>query len=124
MIGYVTLGTNDLERSGKFYDPITQLLGWERVASTDRMIMWGNPGKEPMLSVIKPFDEQDATAGNGTMVGLKAKSEDQVNEIHKLALSSGSVDEGTPGYRTEAFYAGYFRDPDGNKLVAYLFKEQ
>ena len=120
MIGYVTLGTNDLDRSAAFYDPITAILGHGRLATSDRMIMWGTPPEGPMLCAIKPFDDNEATRGNGTMVGLKVDSEEQVRQIHDAALANGGSDEGPPGRRSEQFYGAYFRDPDGNKLVAYL----
>jgi predicted lactoylglutathione lyase len=123
MIGYVTLGTNDVERAGAFYDPIAKILGIDRIATSDRMIMWGVPGQGAMLSAIKPFDEQAATAGNGTMVGFVAQSREQVHQIHDHALANGGSDEGAPGPRTEQFYGGYFRDPDGNKLVVYEWKD-
>lgn len=123
MIGYVTLGTNDVERSGAFYDPIAEILGIGRIATSDRMIMWGVPGQGAMLCATKPFDEQAASAGNGTMVGLVAQNREQVQQIYDHALANGGSDEGAPGPRTEQFYGAYFRDPDGNKLVVYEWKE-
>jgi predicted lactoylglutathione lyase len=122
MIGYVTLGTNDLERAAAFYEPIAEMLGHKRMMGSDRMIMWGTPGKGAMLCVIQPFDGAAASGGNGTMIGLEAASEEVVRQIHAYALANGGNDEGAPGMRGDQFYGGYFRDPDGNKLVAYLFK--
>jgi predicted lactoylglutathione lyase len=123
MIGYVTLGTNDVERAGTFYDPIAEILGIDRIATSDSMIMWGVPGQGAMLCATKPFDKEAATAGNGTMFGLVAQSREQVHQIHDHALANGGSDEGAPGPRSEQFYGGYFRDPDGNKLVVYEWKE-
>lgn len=119
MISYLTLGTNDLERSGAFYDGIAKILGHGRLTSTDRMIMWGTPGNGAMLCSIKPYDEKGATGGNGTMAGLGCADHDQVQEVYNYALANGGSDEGAPGERTPQFYGAYFRDPDGNKLVAY-----
>ena len=122
MIGYVSLGTNDLDKAAAFYEPIAEMLGHQRMMSNERMVMWGTPGKGALLGVIKPFDGGPATAGNGTMVSLEAPDEETVGKIHAYALAHGGSDEGAPGMRGENFYGGYFRDPDGNKLVAYLFK--
>ncbi|GAA0267330.1 VOC family protein [Alteraurantiacibacter aestuarii] len=120
MLGYATMGTNDLARSAKFYDAIAAITGAGRVFETDRVVTWGTPEKGAMIGVIKPHDEQPATGGNGTMFGLPVESEEQVQQIHAHALANGGSDEGPPGPRGEAFYAAYFRDPDGNKLVAYV----
>lgn len=73
-----------------------------------------------MVSVIKPFDGKPATVGNGVMIALAASSKAQVDAIHRKALSLGAKDEGAPGPRMDGFYAGYFRDPDGNKLNAFF----
>jgi predicted lactoylglutathione lyase len=69
---------------------------------------------------MRPFDGQDATVGNGVMVALDAKDTAQVDRLHAIALASGGTCEGPPGPRGEGFYAGYFRDPDGNKLNAFV----
>jgi catechol 2,3-dioxygenase-like lactoylglutathione lyase family enzyme len=121
MIGYVTLGTNDLDRAAAFYDEIAKILGHERLYSAERSVGWGTKGKSAM-SVIKPYDEQPATAGNGSMFGLPVEREEQVHQIYDFALANGGKDEGPPGPRGDQFYGAYFRDPDGNKLVAYLFR--
>jgi len=70
--------------------------------------------------VIKPFDENPATVGNGTMVALAFDAPEKVDALHAKALELGAADEGAPGPRGDgSFYAGYFRDPDGNKLNAF-----
>jgi predicted lactoylglutathione lyase len=122
MIGYVTLGSNDIARSAAFFEPIAAILGQTRIADSDRFVMWGTPGQGAMMGVIKPYDEQAATAGNGSMFGLAAQNEEQVDQIHAHALANGGSDEGAPGARGESFYGAYFRDPDGNKLVVFLHK--
>jgi predicted lactoylglutathione lyase len=124
MIGYVTLGTNDMERAAVFYDEIAKILSHARMFETDRVVTWGAEGKA-MMGVIKPFDEQPATGGNGSMFDLPVEREEQVHQIYDFALANGGKDEGPPGPRGEGdrFYGAYFRDPDGNKLVAYLFKD-
>ena len=119
MIGYCTLGTNDVAASAEFYEPIAQMLGHARVFETERTVGWGTPGQGAMFCVIKPLDEKDATVGNGTMFGFAANSDAQVDEIYNYALANGGSDEGPPGARSEQFYGAYFRDPAGNKLVAF-----
>jgi catechol 2,3-dioxygenase-like lactoylglutathione lyase family enzyme len=120
MIGYVTLGTNDLARGAVFYDAIAQEMGVSRMGGTDQFIAWGIPGGAAGVGLAKPFDGQPATVGNGVMVALEAKDRAQVDRIHALALSLGATCEGPPGERWEGFYAAYFRDLDGNKLNAYV----
>ena len=120
MIGYVTLGTNDLERAARFYDSLLAEFGAKRAMETGSFIAWGAAPDAPMLSVIKPFDGKSATAGNGVMVALAAASKAQVDALHRKALELGGKDEGAPGPRGDGFYAGYFRDLDGNKLNAFF----
>ena len=113
------LGTNDLQASAEFYDAIAQILGHGRVMETERSVMWGSPGQGAMFGVIKPFDGKEATAGNGTNFGFSADTDEQVDRIYEYALANGGSDEGPPGARSEQFYGAYFRDPAGNKLVAF-----
>jgi len=124
MIGYVTLGTNDLTRAARFYDPIAAELGTGRMMQDDGYIAWGMPGGGAGFCAIKPYDGNAATVGNGMMVALEAKDEAQVDRLHTLALANGGSDEGAPGPRGGGFYAAYFRDPDGNKLNAFCMPEQ
>jgi predicted lactoylglutathione lyase len=120
MIGYVTLGTNDLAKAALFYDGLAKELGTKRMMETDAFIAWGEPGGAAGLGLTKPFDGNPATVGNGVMVALEAKDQAHVQRIHALALSLGGTDEGAPGERAPGFYAGYFRDLDGNKLNAFV----
>ena len=119
MIGYTTLGTNDLDRAAAFYDPVLALLDQHRLWAYERGIGWGTEADKPSLGILKPFDGQPATAGNGTMVALLAPSTDVVDQVHLLAVTLGGQNEGDVGPRGEGFYGGYFRDPDGNKLCVY-----
>jgi catechol 2,3-dioxygenase-like lactoylglutathione lyase family enzyme len=122
MIGYVTIGTNDLVRAAAFYDALLGELGAKRMMETDQFIAWSVRPDAPGLGVSKPFDKKAATVGNGVMVALEASSAAQVNALHRKALQLGGKDEGAPGPRGEGgFYAGYFRDLDGNKLNFFHF---
>ena len=120
MIGYVTVGTNDLPRAAKFYDAIAAELGTPRMMDFDGFIAWGKPDGGAGIAATKPFDGGTATVGNGVMVAFEAKDQDQVQRLYDIALANGGTDEGPPGPRGEGFYAAYFRDPDGNKLNAFL----
>ena len=120
MIGYVTLGTNDLARAAKFYDAIAAELGVGRMMEFDSFIAWGQPGGAPGIGLTKPFDGKAATIGNGVMVALAAASKEQVHKLHEIALAQGGTCEGPPGPRSDEFYAAYFRDLDGNKLNAFI----
>ncbi len=121
MIGYVTVGTNDLPRAAKFYDALAAEMGTARMMEFDSFIAWGTPGGSAGIAATAPFDGQAATVGNGVMVALEADNQDQVQRLHAIALAHGGSDEGAPGPRGESgFYAGYFRDPDGNKLAAFV----
>jgi predicted lactoylglutathione lyase len=120
MIGYVTLGTNDLKRAAAFYDAIAKEVGVGRMMDNETFIAWGKPGGGAGVGLTKPFDGKPATVGNGVMVAIEAKDRAQVDRIYQLAMSLGAKDEGAPGDRGGGFYAGYFRDPDGNKLNAFF----
>jgi catechol 2,3-dioxygenase-like lactoylglutathione lyase family enzyme len=119
MIGYVTIGTNDLNRAGSFYDKLLSSFGAKRFMETERLIAWSAGEGKPGIGVCKPFDGKAANVGNGMMVSLAASSAEQVQSLHAMALKNGGKDEGAPGLRFGNFYAAYFRDPDGNKLAAY-----
>ncbi len=120
MIGYVTLGTHDLARAAAFYDVLAGELGTARMMENEQFIAWGKPGGGAGIGLTKPFDGQPASVGNGVMVALSAKDRAQVDRLHALALANGATDEGAPGERFPGFYAGYFRDPDGNKLNVFV----
>ena len=116
MIGYITLGTNDLQRAAAFYDSLLAELGAARTMDYPTFIAWGTSPERTALSVIKPYDGNPATVGNGVMVGLQADSRETVERVYNKAMALGAKDEGPAGPRGDAFYAGYFRDPDGNKV--------
>jgi catechol 2,3-dioxygenase-like lactoylglutathione lyase family enzyme len=121
MIGYVTVGTNDLARAALFYDAVAAEMGVGRMMEFDGFIAWGTPGGAAGIAATKPFDGNPASVGNGVMVAFEAKDQAHVDRIYAAALANGGTDEGAPGPRgDQGFYAGYFRDPDGNKLNAFI----
>ncbi|MDX2417541.1 MAG: VOC family protein [Xanthomonadales bacterium] len=125
MIGYITLGTNDLNRAMAFYDALLAEMGVTRLMEFgDRGFGWAASLDQPMLCIFKPYDGQPATIGNGVMAGISVDSRDTVDRMHKKALELGGTDEGRPGLRAaggDGFYAGYFRDLDGNKLDVFNY---
>ncbi len=121
MIGYVTLGTNDLARAAAFYDELLKEVGARRLWEFPRGIAWGAAEDKPSLCIMTPFDGRPASVGNGVMVALAATSREQVGRVHARALALGGTDEGAVGQRGDGFYAGYFRDLDGNKLDVFCF---
>ena len=116
MIGYVTIGTNDLGRAASFYDALLGEIGAKRMMENEQFVAWSVKPDQPGLGVTKPFDKKPATVGNGVMVAFIVDSAAKVDALHRKALQLGGTDEGAPGPRGEGFYAGYFRDLDGNKL--------
>ncbi len=120
MIGYITLGTNNLGTAGAFYDALLDELGARRFLSDDRMIAWGTRPDAAIFVVCTPYDGESASAGNGTMVALNAGDEATVRALHKKALELGASNEGDPGPRGDDFFGAYFRDLDGNKICAYI----
>jgi predicted lactoylglutathione lyase len=122
MIGYVTLGTNDIARAASFYDAIAAEMGTGRMMESESFIAWGAPGGAAGIGLTRPFDGNAASVGNGVMVALEAKDQAQVQRLYEIALANGGSCEGPPGPRGDSFYAGYFRDPDGNKLNAFIMR--
>ena len=120
MIGYMTLGTNDLDKAVAFYDALLAELGGSRMMEEDNFIAWAGPDGGGAFAVTRPFDGNVATVGNGVMGALQAKSKEQVDQAYAKAMALGATDEGEPGPRGEGFYAGYFRDLDGNKLNVFF----
>lgn len=117
MIGYVTLGTNDLERAARYYDALVAEMGGKRFMEHEGVfIAWAVDPKQPGIALTKPFNGEAATVGNGVMVAMLVDSKEKVDALYNKAIELGGTDEGPPGARGEGFYAGYFRDLDGNKL--------
>jgi catechol 2,3-dioxygenase-like lactoylglutathione lyase family enzyme len=130
VLTYVYLGTNDLRRATAFYDAVLAPVGMKRCMTNDPQwdtvsAGWGiyeaDGARELALWVGLPFNQQPATAGNGSMVAVAAPSRRGVDEFYAAALATGGSSEGAPGIRPHYgpnFYVAYVRDPDGNKLAA------
>lgn len=122
MIGYATVGTQDLARARVFYDPIFAEMGAEICFSDENVACWGKPGDDsvPRFFVCYPYDGATASAGNGAMTAFLIGQPARIRRVYDIAIKAGGSDEGAPGPRPEygeGFYAAYVRDPDGNKLA-------
>ena len=117
VIGFVMVGTNELEKSSKFYDAVLVHLGMKRVTITERYIGYSH-SNEVKFYITKPHNKETATVGNGTMVALSAETKEVVDKFHATALENGAVNEGDPGPRSDGNYYAYIRDTDGNKNAA------
>lgn len=124
MIGYVTLGTNDLDKAARFYDELLGSIGIGRFMEIEGyFVAWAASPGSPALSVTRPYNQAPATVGNGVMVALIMPDRATVDAFYAKAMELGAADEGPPGPRGDApegFYAAYFRDLDGNKLNAFF----
>ncbi|WP_206936194.1 VOC family protein [Roseococcus thiosulfatophilus] len=122
MFSHVTFGTNDLTRAAAFYDPLMARLGFRRIESDPAhgLIGYGTgPEETPQFYLMKPFDGQAATVGNGAMAAFEARDRATVDEFHRIAMEGGGSCEGPPGLRPHYhpdYYGTYVRDADGNKL--------
>jgi len=116
MIGYVTLGTNDMKRAAKYYDELLAGVGKKRLMDYGTFIVWGTSLERASLAITEPHDKKPATVGNGVMVAIDVRKPEKVHALHEKAIALGGTDEGPPGPRGDGWYCGYFRDPDGNKL--------
>ena len=124
MIGYVTLGTNDLDAAVSFYDELLGSIGATRTLEGDNFVAWGTGPSAPGLAVNRPFDGEPASIGNGVMIAIALDAPEKVDAFYAKVMELGGSDEGAPGLRGETFYAGYFRDLDGNKLNAYCMTQK
>jgi len=127
MIGYVTVGSDDINLSERFYSAFLPSLGYVLEVSSEglsySMPMTADQQHEPADFYVKPpFDGQAASVGNGTMVAFEMKTQAMVRELHANALAAGGRSDGEPGFRaaySAHFYVGYLRDPQGNKIALF-----
>ena len=135
MIGYVTLGTNDLDRAAKYYDALFGSIGISRFMEIENyFVAWSPDPEAPAVAVTIPYNKEKATVGNGVMVALFMETPEKVKAFHAKALELGGTNEGDPGFRGESgersddavsgFYGAYFRDLDGNKLNAFCMVKE
>ena len=122
MIGYVTIGTSDMEKACAFYDALLGEIGGSQLMGMDRIKFYGTGGEGAMLAVCIPYDEGEQNCGNGNMVAINAGDRGTVDKLYAKAMELGATDDGAPGERMPIFYGAYVRDLDGNKLCFYEMK--
>jgi predicted lactoylglutathione lyase len=117
MLAYTTLGVSDFERAKSFYEALLAVIGAQYVLGNERIALFGHDVTNPMLAVCIPYDEGEPSAGNGTMVAIRAGGPAECDAMYEKAIELGATCDGPPGERSPGFfYGGYVRDPDGNKL--------
>lgn len=124
MLGYTTIGVNDMARAEAFYGALLGEIGARQLMGMDRIKFYGTgPGQGAMLAICIPYDEQPQHPGNGTMVAIPGGDRAGVDKLYNKALELGATDDGAPGERVpNVFYGAYVRDPDGNKLCFFEMK--
>jgi catechol 2,3-dioxygenase-like lactoylglutathione lyase family enzyme len=121
MLGYVTIGVNDMDKAVAFYDALLGEIGAKQLMGMDRIKFYGT-GEGAMLAICLPYNEQPQNCGNGNMVAIPGGDRPGVDKLYAKAMELGATDEGEPGERMPIFYGAYVRDPDGNKLCFYEMK--
>jgi len=119
MIAYTTIGTANTAKSLAFYDALLAEIGGKRAVEVNRVTLYAGADGTPFFGIAEPANGAPASVGNGSMIALNASSQEEVDRLHAKALELGATDDGAPGPRQNKdlkFYAGYFRDLDGNKL--------
>jgi catechol 2,3-dioxygenase-like lactoylglutathione lyase family enzyme len=116
MINYLMVGTNRFDEAVKFYDALMAEMGAAQVYVTERNAGWGWGIGTTLFIVTTPYDREQATVGNGSMVAFDVETPERVDTLHARVLALGGTSEGDPGPRGEHLYVGYCRDLDGNKF--------
>ncbi len=122
MIGYVTIGTSDMDRAVTFYDALLGEVGAKRLMDMDRIKFYGTAPDAAMLAICVPYNEEAHNCGNGNMVAIPGGDRAGVDKLYAKAIELGATDEGEPGERMPVFYGAYVRDLDGNKLCFFEMK--
>ena len=125
MLNHVMIGSNDIERSKRFYDAVLGTLGAAEgfrntAPSGHTRLFYRHDGSS--FGITEPINGEAATFANGGTIGFKCSSPEQVKQFHDTAVAHGgkSIEE-PPGYREGSLgqmYLAYVRDPDGHKLCA------
>jgi catechol 2,3-dioxygenase-like lactoylglutathione lyase family enzyme len=125
MFSHVMLGSNDIERSKRFYDAVLGVLGApEGMRNTSGSghvrVFYRHDGST--FSVSQPINNEPATCANGATIGFKCNSAEQLQQFHDVAVAHGGTPiEAPPGPRegpSGTLHLAYVRDPDGHKLCA------
>ena len=121
MFSHVMLGCSDRERARKFYNATLGALGYAPGVDFGKSDWWGT--RDVSFGVGMPLDGQPCAHGNGSTIGFRAKSKEEVDAWHAAGVANGGTSiEDPPGVRDSGFgkmYLAYLRDPDGNKLCGF-----
>ncbi|MDC0179640.1 VOC family protein [Candidatus Pelagibacter sp.] len=120
MIGFVMVGTNNLDRAVNFYDILLDAIELKRVVTNEKYAGYASKEKPEQVEfyVTNPVNKDKATFGNGTQISFFVNSQDLVNNFYNTGIKLGGKDEGAPGIRSGDYYC-YLRDLDGNKICAF-----
>ena len=120
MIGFVMIGTNDLNKATKFYDVLLEAIDLKRIITNEKYIGYSSKEKPEDIEfyVTNPVNKENATYGNGTQISFVLKSKETVDKFYNLGIKLGGKDEGAPGIRSGDYYS-YIRDLDGNKICSF-----
>ena len=120
MIGFVMVGTNNLDKAIKFYDTLLNTIELQRVVTNKKYAGFASKEKptEVEFYVTNPVNNEKANFGNGTQISFLINSKDLVNSFYDVGIKLGGKDEGAPGIRSGDYYC-YLRDLDGNKICAF-----
>ena len=127
MISYVTVGADHIPRAKRFYSAFLPALSYELEESPEGLSYAlprrpSQPAVSPDFYVKPPFDGYLASPGNGAMTAFRARSQQEVRDLHSASLSAGGRDDGPQGFRDAYgahFYVGCLRDPQGNKIALF-----
>ena len=122
MLGYTTIGVNDMDRAVAFYDALLPEIGAKQLFGMDRIKFYGTSPDAAMLAICIPYNEEAQAIGNGNMVAISGGGREGVDRLYAKAIELGATDDGPPGERNPAFYGAYVRDLDGNKLCFFEMK--
>ena len=120
MIGFIMIGTNDLNKAINFYDTLLNTIELQRTVANEKYAGYSPKGKpdEVEFYITNPANKEKATFGNGTQISFIVNSKELVNKFYNTGIKLGGKDEGAPGIRSGDYYC-YFRDLDGNKICAF-----
>ena len=123
MIGYVMVGTNNLNKAISFYDALLKILDLKRVKTESEYAAYAPKDNESVIEfyVTKPFNKEKANFGNGTQVSFVTDNRSKVDEFHEIGIKAGGKSEGSGGERPKGsgVYYSYVRDLDGNKICVF-----
>ena len=122
MLGYTTIGVNDMDRAVAFYDALLPEIGAKQLFGMDRIKFYGTSPDAAMLAICIPYNEEAQAIGNGNMVAIPGGGREGVDRLYAKAIELGATDDGPPGERNPVFYGAYVRDLDGNKLCFFEMK--